>query len=635
MKTSVILTIMLFLLVAQSYAKKEIKYAVSEIPAELKSNAKAVIRYEEHEFILESDNSAKEKIKFAITILNENGYPFSRFVEYYNKFIKIQNINATVYSASGEKLHRIKHDDIMDVSATSSGSIYDDNRVKTFDPKTKDYPFTIEYSFEREYKGIFSFPTWHLFKDYHVAVEKAVFRIKTDDPQKIRINQRNLDKEAVKTTEDDYSVVSWEFNNYTARKKEPFCQHIIEYTPVIQLAPVNINIKGNKGKCDSWKSYGSFIAELNKGKNDLPDETKQKVTELTKNASSDYEKIKLIYEYMQNKTRYVSIQVGMGGWQPFEAELVDRLGYGDCKALSNYMMSLLDGVGINSFYTLVKAGGSALKLNKDFPSNQFNHAILCVPLKQDTLWLECTSQQIPCGYLSDFTDDRDVLLIKEEGGEIAHTKAYQIHDNVQCRSVKVQLDEMGHAIANVQTKYSGIQYNNISPVLRMDKTDQKKYVLSQIDIPNFDLISFEHEDIKMQVPYINENLSLNLNNYASTIGSRLILPLNLMNKQKYTSARLRKRESNVLVRRPFKDIDTISYTLPNGFSINKAPDPITINSTFGFYKASASIEGNTIIYSREFIINKGEYPAETYNDFKEFFEKVNEADQMKCLLTKQ
>ena len=49
-------------------------------------------------------------------------------------------------------------------------------------------------------------------------------------------------------------------------------------------------------------------------------------------------------------------RVGIGGWQPLDANFVSKKGYGDCKALTNYMFSLLKEVGINSYYTIVKAG---------------------------------------------------------------------------------------------------------------------------------------------------------------------------------------------------------------------------------------------------------------------------------------
>jgi hypothetical protein len=617
------------------WAAKEIKYPISEIPAELKQNAKAVVRLERREFELKSENKATEKVTLVISILNENGLDVAHFAEFYNRFIQLGHVSASVYDENGQFLHRIKQEDIQDISATSGGTVYDDNRMKIFDPKTKDYPFTVEYNYEKEYNGIFIFPTWLLLKDYNISVEKALFRVISPNKKDIRIKQANFDQQPVITTENGKVVQCWEISGLRAWEQEPFSEHVIEYTPVIRLAPGFINFGGVSKDFVSWKDFGLFITELNKGRSKLPEETIAKLQELTKNANSELEKIQLVYAYMQEKTRYVSIQEGIGSWQPIPAEDVDRLGYGDCKALSNYMKSLLDCIGVKAYYTLVNAGSSALKMDSAFPCNQFNHAILCVPMQADTLWLECTSQHIPCGYISTFTDDRSVLLIDDEGGKVVRTKSYSAIENRKDSRLDVTLDEAGNATVDVSAKYVGVQYDRISPLFQMDQLDQKRYLTNRIDIPNFTLQSFQHQEFRERIPYATENLHLDLPNYGSKIGNRMIVSLNVMNKQNTVPIECPDRGSDVVIRRPMMEIDTVVFTIPDGYQVEKVPEMISLSGQFGTYSAKATTTENRIIYTREFKIDQGYYPPETYADLKSFIQDISKADLMKCLLVKR
>ena len=112
----------------------------------------------------------------------------------------------------------------------------------------------------------------------------------------------------------------------------------------------------------------NFYTLLKSGRDDLPYNVKQEVHKLTDGATDVRKKIRVLYEYMQKSTRYISIHWELEAGSPSDATDVAKKGYGDCKALSNYMYSLLKEAGIRSDYTLIHAGDDQNYMTDDFPS---------------------------------------------------------------------------------------------------------------------------------------------------------------------------------------------------------------------------------------------------------------------------
>ena len=187
-----------------------------------------------------------------------------------------------------------------------------------------------------------------------------------------------------------------------AIEREPYAIPIYEHTPTVILAPTEFSYYGTDGDLSTWKSYGNWICQLIEDKMELPEERIHFLEELVATQNDTLSKVKAIYKYLQEETRYVSVQLGIGGFEPLSAQKVDEVKYGDCKALVNYMRAMLNAVGINSYYTLINAGRSAKKIIPEFPSQDFNHVILCVPVSNDTVFLECTDQFSPFGFFRQF-----------------------------------------------------------------------------------------------------------------------------------------------------------------------------------------------------------------------------------------
>ena len=367
----------------------------------------------------------------------------------------------------------------------------------------------------------------------------------------------------------------------------------------------------------------------------LPDNIKQTVHQITDPVADPKEKIDRLYQYMQKNTRYISIQLGIGGWQPFDAKYVATKAYGDCKALTNYMYSLLKEAGITSFYTLIKAGKNANKVMADFPSQQFNHVILCVPLQKDTVWLECTSQTIPAGYLGEFTCDRYALLINENGGILVRTPKYGMKENMRTRHIVATLDEEATLRVKAITRYGGLQqdlYHDLIHGLSKDKV--KEFLHEQLDFATYEINSFDYKETKSSLPSVVEALDIVVSNYATITGKRLFIIPNVMTRTHRKLSADEERKFDIELGYEYKDVDTVEINLPAGYATESMPQDVSIISKFGKYNCSVKLLGTQLFYCRSMEYNGGRFPAKDYAELVKFYETIYKADRNKVVLVK-
>lgn len=629
-KNSVLLLSFLCAVIAEA---AEIKYPVTTIPEELKQNVDVVVRLEETSFKIITKSKAIFSVHEVYTILNAKGKRYAREVVGYDKLSKVNNFVGAVYDATGNTIKRLKNADIQDQSAFDGSTLFSDNRLKIADLSQSTYPYTVEFEYEIEYRFLFHIPTFAVLSSERVSLEKSVFTLVYPKDLQPRYKTQNISSQPVKASSNNVESLMWSFENVKPLKFEPFGPPPIEIVSVIFAAPSQFSYEGYDGNMNSWLQFGQFINSLNNGRDVLPEATKAEILKLTSSLKTTEEKTKAVYQYLQNKTRYVSIQLGIGGHQPFEAQVVDNTGYGDCKALSNYTVAMLSAAGIKANYTLINAGEDEPDIQTDFPSTQFNHVIVSVPNNKDTLWLECTSQTNPFGYLGSFTGDRHALMITEQGGKLVKTPSYPISQNIEARVADVTLDKTGNAKATVHTTFSGLKYESggLSNVINYGADDQKKWIQSNTHIPSFDIGTFSMTNKKDIIPSAIVNVNYVLNRYATVSGKRIFFSPNLMNRSTYIPEKIENRKTEVVLRTPFTEVDTIRFTLPEEVYPEFMPEPFVIKSKFGEYQSSFKVDQGSLIYIRRLKVNKGTYPPESYQELIDFYKNMNKADNLKMV----
>jgi hypothetical protein len=611
------------------------QWAADKIPAELKEKAHAVIRTSETFFTVKNIGEATEKNHIVVTILDEQGMRYaSQFVPY-DKLNKINDLEGVLYDANGNKVRRLKKDDTQDGSAVSNGTLFSDNRYKYAEFKYAVFPFTVEFSYETTSKNMLFYPTWFPQNDEeNVSVESSLFKVKMPVGMDLRYKMLNgMSNPNIETIEDG-KTYTWAVKGQKVYENENFAPRSVLRGMGVLTAPNEFETEGYKGSAKTWKDLGEFDNLLSKNRDILPENIKQEVQNLVSGITDPVLKTKKIYEYLQSKTRYISIQLGIGGWQPFEAKQVATTNYGDCKALSNYTKALLKSVGIESHYVSIRAGANQRDIQADFPSQQFNHVIVCVPMKSDTIWLECTSQENPFGYLGTFTSDRYALLATPEGGKLVRTPSQKAIDNQQLRKIDVNLSDDGNATAEATTTFTGTLQESYAGIkTQLSPEDQKKALYKTIEIPSFELNDFSIKEEKKRNPIATVKLSLAVRKCASKSGTRMFLTPNLMSiENSIPPASDKPRVHEVELRNTYTETDSVSYVLPKNIQIEAKPEMVKFESKFGTYSADFQMKDGKLLYLRKFVRNKGTFPPTAYTEMIDFYKKIAKADKMQVVL---
>lgn len=611
-------------------------YTVSSINPALLKNANVIKRSEEVRFTIHNLKNTTLVYKYALTILNEKGDKHGYFVEWYDKLREITSIEGNLYDATGKKIKSLKGKEIQDVSAVDDISLMDDNRKKVHSFYHKIYPYTIEYAVSIKYNHSFQFPGWMPQDAEYLAVEKSSFSVIYPAEYVLRYKMLNYIGEPQQLSDKQTRTFLWQVKDQPAIFKEQYAPGWNELTTNVSIAPTLFELEGYRGNMTSWQEFGKFIYELGKGRTLLPTPVKEKVAQLISNAKNDKEKVKILYDYLQQNTRYISIQLGLGGWQPFTAEYVARKGYGDCKALSNYMQSLLLEAKVPSLYTLIKAGENSEGIMEEFPSTQFNHAILCVPLQNDTVWLECTSQTNPYGYMGGFTGNRKALVITEDGGKIVNTPKYTIINNIQKRIAEGKVDEGGGLSTKSKTMYEGLQQDNLHGMIHQLSKDKIKEILQgAFELPTYHIQNFNYHEQKKEQPYIIEDIDLYAANYATITGKRMFITPNVFNRSGSYFPPEEIRLQDILINYEYKDIDSVTIEIPEGYEPEAIPNEVNLKSEFGSYKSNVKISGNQINYVRIREQYKGRYPLKKYESLAAYFSAIKKADKRQIVFVKK
>jgi hypothetical protein len=567
---------------------------------------------------------------FVFQVNNKDGDWIGEVTIPFSKDRKVENLEGWITDQSGTVVRKLKKKDIEDRSAISNASLYRDDFYKYFELKHNSYPYQVHYRYRLVTDEFLFVNYWFplLYKDTPTLY--ATLKVEVPEDYEMNILQDKCGEPNVVQKENTV-VYSWEAKGVTAADSELFAPNMLENYPRVIIVPARFRY-GVEGKANSWIQYGNWQCELKEGMTELPYRLKVKIASLLEGVEDPIEKIRILYHYLQDNTRYIYVKIDVGGQKPYPAMYVADNQYGDCKALSNFMQALLEEAGIASLYTIIYAGEDPKQVNEAFVGPQFNHVIVAVPVNQDTVWLETTSGISPFNYLGTFTQNRTALAVKKDSSAIVKTPALTADEVLEQRTSLMDFKTDLSCQMQIQETLRGPAFEEWNSIIAYYASDKQKRELTyRVPLKLFDLTDWDVEKKNRDAREVALRYDIVAQDYIKTYDDNIILPLLPLRIPK--PERPGKRDHPVRIIHPINLYDSVLIQVRH-YREFELPKDIRVETPFGNYSINTDFNGEQVIVVRKFLLNTGEYPLEKYEEFYRFFKEVRNIERRNSIIIK-
>ncbi|WP_232815609.1 DUF3857 domain-containing protein [Chryseobacterium capnotolerans] len=300
-------------------------YPVSSIPENLKKNANAVIRKDLTTVQINKIDEIKYQYNTVTTVLNKDGSEKAIAYIPYDKARSISDVKVIIYDEFGKKIKSYSKSDFSDFANNTQGVFYSDNRVMVLLYNSVQYPYTIDFSYQSEDKNTIFIPDFLPFYSTNTSLEESQMKI---------VNTSGIDlRTKVYPSKYNYASVieggtgnekTYSYKNVPAIDDVSMIPEPVKILPKVSFALKKFNLAGKQGTLNNWTDFGTwYYNNLIEPAAVSTPEIKAEVAALQLQGSVE-EKVKKIYQYMQTKTRYIYVGLGIGGWLPMMPDEVHK-----------------------------------------------------------------------------------------------------------------------------------------------------------------------------------------------------------------------------------------------------------------------------------------------------------------------
>ncbi len=538
-------------------------------------------------------------------------------------WIRVVRPDGTVVSDSPS------HIQDADVPAVLSDPVYSDTKIRRYSlsgvaPGTiVDWSYTLE-----ELKPFLPGDFWTSWS-VHTGHLTRRSRYLVDLPATLRphLVERNLDFRRRETAFQGRRTYLWARHDVPRLNAEDFMADSNGVVMSIELgAPIE------------WETIGTWYAGLARDRYTLDPTVRGKLRSLLASARTVDDTLRSVQRWVAQDIRYVSIALGLGGYQPRMPAEVVASGYGDCKDKATLFVAALRALGYRAYPVLLNSGG---RVDPALPSvAQFNHAIAVVERPEGRVYVDLTADLVPYGELPEPTQGQFALIVYPDGtSEQVTLPEAPPHANLNETRITGTLSTDGYLSATYEERGLGSsQYSLrnlfLGPIDSTTRAAFARSIATRI-YPGAEADSlqiFDGRDLTAD-PRVVLRIVRGFAGRATGNGRTVILSLPLPSMRGMADAaaaleangpRLFPLDASKIIG-PTATITEITLSLPSGWRVQLPPD-VEVTGKWGTYTAQYRQEQTTLRVFRRLEGARGIYPPGELPDLCRWLRAVAQDD---------
>lgn len=541
-------------------------------------------------------------------------------VEFYNDMESIDDV--TIYT-NGSKKNGItpKYD-----YYNADGVFYSDARVCYFKLPLVKQGSNSEVVFKKTTLDPHFFNSIYFMDEQ--KIEDQQIKIIVPSWMQLEIKEYNFSKYQVKkdvSTKGDETTYTYSMQNLPAAIHEPKSPGPGYYMPHILVlcksaAPKDEEYVYFKTIQEQYNWYSKLVREV---END-PAIIKAKTLEITKGISSDEDKVKAVFQWVQDNIRYIAFEDGIMGFKPEKAQVVMGKKYGDCKGMANLLTEMLKSIGIDARRCWI--GTRHIAYDYSTPSLSVDNHMICAWMKNGKpVFLDATEKYLGYGETAERIQGRQTLI--ENGKSFILEKVPVASSNqntaTETRVFNLEGDVLkGHVVQVWKGENKEMLLANLNDIKQeKQETALKQFLaagMKDFEINNLQIINLNNYNSDAQVSY-----DVAWKNALSTFGKETYLELD--NRRYYQDFIIDKEKRKLPYWFSFKNhlIFETEIKIPEGKTVTTLPDALSVDRPAYTFKASYQNIGGKILYKNEITLNKTELQPSDFDKWNADIKKLS------------